>query len=1159
MLVLVALALPAAASGATRLWMSGPLGSEAGETEAPRGVAAMQALPGHIFVADQQNRRIDEFDPWGVFVKAWGWGVRDGAAELQTCTTATGCMKGLLGEGAGQLAFPQGVALDSEDNVYVADWGNARIQKFDSDGNFLLMFGGSVNKGPLHPGDICTATHIAEGDECGAGTVGPGEGEFEDWISVGSFIAVDSADRVYVGDKERIEIFASDGTFLEQITPSALSGKGFVQSLALDSSDAMYLAFAKSPFNTLPDVVKLDASGSSVCVIEVDEPRAISTSPSGSVYVFEQEDEVFPLGRVEEFSSNCVNQKAPTGEGELTESTGLATSAACLTSGHDLYVTNADLGHIERPPSNFVAAYGPAPDNPACPPPKVAPTISDQFTTSVTSEAAVARAVINPHFWSDTTYYVEYGTGKCSDGGCTQSANKPGAPLGSGVVDEDVTTADVTLGGLLPSTEYHYRFVAQSGGGGPVYSVEGTFVTPPAPEAGPDTCPNAQVRSGASSRLEDCRGYEMVSPVDKEGGEVLALKNITSFPARFDQAAASGGKFTYSTYRAYGDAQAAPYMSQYMATRGPNGWGNHSISAVREGPMFVSTGLESEYKAFSPDLSGAWLVHYTEPVLAPGGIPEVVNLYHRDNNTETYTAFSTSPVEGTTPKQYQIELQGFSADETHAIFRANDNNPPFTKEPGTYQLYESVNGVVQPVCILPNETQSKQPCSAGTSNSAITDRSASVRNAISDDGSRIFWTNAQGPGKIYVRIDGVETVAVSDAVNPANPPAQAQYWTAAADGSAVLFTVGEKLYVFNVDSRTVKLLAEGVAGVAGTSEDLSRIYFVSSKALGGDPDAESGKPNLYLYEAGEPATYTYVATLSSVDGVAGGTLSAIAREPYLHVARVTPDGTHLAFMSRKSLTGVDNRDANNGEQDAQVYLFDAVEDELLCVSCNRTGARPTGRDLGIEERLLNPYWAAGQIPVEESQLRASQLLSTDGTRLFFQSYDALVEGDTNGKRDVYEWEALGAGTCQASRSTYSAAADGCVSLISNGNSPQDSEVIDASNNGSDVFFATASSLVPQDPGLIDIYDAREGGGFFPPALPPAECEGEACQGAQPPPPATTPGSSTFTGPGNPPVGRKCPKGKKRVKVKGKVRCVRKHRAKRGSSKKKASKTGRAGR
>ncbi len=150
-------------------------------------------------------------------------------------------------------------------------------------------------------------------------------------------------------------------------------------------------------------------------------------------------------------------------------------------------------------------------------------------------------------------------------------------------------------------------------------------------------------------------------------------------------------------------------------------------------------------------------------------------------------------------------------------------------------------------------------------------------------------------------------------------------------------------------------------------------------------------------------------------------------------------------------------------------------------------------------------WTAAWLPTAERQMYFPRSLSDDGNRVFFNAFDALVPQDTNGQQDVYEWEKQGAGTCEKT--------GGCISLISSGQSPEISEFVDASPDGRDVFFTTASSLVPQDPGLIDIYDARVDGGLRVPPEPLA-CEGDSCQNIPEPPRATTPASATFKGSGN---------------------------------------------
>jgi hypothetical protein len=195
-------------------------------------------------------------------------------------------------------------------------------------------------------------------------------------------------------------------------------------------------------------------------------------------------------------------------------------------------------------------------------------------------------------------------------------------------------------------------------------------------------------------------------------------------------------------------------------------------------------------------------------------------------------------------------------------------------------------------------------------------------------------------------------------------------------------------------------------------------------------------------------------------------------------------------------------------------------------------------------------WGAALLPPHTTELYGPRVISDDGSRIFFNSYEALLPHDTNGKADVYEWERPGSGDCTEASSAFSPPNDGCLSLISSGESPTDSEFVDASADGTDVFFYTASSLLPQDPGLIDIYDARAGGGYPAPPVPPASCEGEACQGPLAPPNDPTPASSAFEGAGNVKAEKKAHKKKAHKKKKSaKKHAAKKH--KRANNKERA--------
>ena len=126
---------------------------------------------------------------------------------------------------------------------------------------------------------------------------------------------------------------------------------------------------------------------------------------------------------------------------------------------------------------------------------------------------------------------------------------------------------------------------------------------------------------------------------------------------------------------------------------------------------------------------------------------------------------------------------------------------------------------------------------------------------------------------------------------------------------------------------------------------------------------------------------------------------------------------------------------------------------------------------------------------------------TDEGRLYFDSADSLVGADSNvGAEDVYQYEPQDLGNC--------AKQGGCVSLISGGRGPYDSNFLTTDPAGEDVFFTTRDHLVARDTdSLIDLYDARVGGGEAE-AVPPVPCQGEGCQPLGPPAPEPVPASQS---------------------------------------------------
>ncbi len=143
-----------------------------------------------------------------------------------------------------------------------------------------------------------------------------------------------------------------------------------------------------------------------------------------------------------------------------------------------------------------------------------APVVERVWASEVNRSTARINAQINPSE-GDTTYRFEYGP----DTSYGSSVPVSDGDLGAG---SEGVEASQQLTGLQPGGTYHYRVVATNSSGTTPGEDE-TFTTFSASSPEPaDTCPNAAYRVGSSTGLPDCRAYEMVSPVAKNGGDISA-------------------------------------------------------------------------------------------------------------------------------------------------------------------------------------------------------------------------------------------------------------------------------------------------------------------------------------------------------------------------------------------------------------------------------------------------------------------------------------------------------------------------------------------------------------------------------------------------------------------------------------------------------------
>ena len=690
----------------------------------------------------------------------------------------------------------------------------------------------------------------------------------------------------------------------------------------------------------------------------------------------------------------------------------------------------------------------------------------------------------------------------------------------------------------------------------------------PVAAARAEGCPNEQIRAEQvyGSRLPDCRSYEQVSPTQKNLTDAAGEPGIV-------QASSSGDGVSFFAVAPFpGTAGSGGQVPTYLGFRGLD-----NDEWLTEGLLpEAAPGADDQVVGLSEDLART-IVLAEEPPLAPGAAtgPGSRNAYVENNATGVYRLLAANV------GSEKLSFADATPGGARILFETKTMLPTANAAPaaGATNLYEwsEATNRVRLAGVLPNNEAPKGGSVAGPGGPALPKYSSSTpggstdgfytQNTISADGARVFFTELE-TGTIYMREPEAErTVQVSAGSEPV-------YWRAATpSGFFVFYTEGQDLYRFAVAGEARKPLTSGAVGVLGTlgvSNDGSYAYFVAKARLtsdrnGNGEEAETGADNLYEWHedaATHTVTTTFVAKLlgtgsgsgddkpdwraydkraSEGNGPSGGEKSS----------RVTPDGKSVLFSSVARLTSYDNHER------IELYLYDAERplssDNPACVSCNPSGIPATS---GAHLTDVNGDLTASPSPRNASLTRN---LSADGSRVFFQTEEALVPGDTNGQLDVYEWEREGAGSCERTSASSSESDGGCLYLISTGQSSEPSYFGDASADGNDAFFFTRQSLVGQDRDLnMDVYDARVGGGIAAqnPPPPPEPCAGEACRGpSEAPPVLGAPFSATLTGEGNltPPKPKPEPLARAQKLAKALKACRKRPRKKRGGCEARARK------
>jgi hypothetical protein len=1009
---------------------------------------------------------------------------------------------GSQGASAGQFELPRGVAIDdssgpSKGDVYVADQGNQRVEKFNVVGGLILTFGNEVNATKVQEKaeggaiteaeeNLCTA---ASGDICVAGVNGAAGGQFFNPLGV----AVDpTSGDVYVVDfsNHRIEKFSPDGEFLLAFGKevNATTSANICTAASGDACQAGKVGTGEDEFewalgsfiavgvtgtvyvgdeNRIQEYEPTGQSKGQIALSGAGRTRALAVDSSGDIYVasqavsgvrkfepegvsYKQSATTFDTASTtitavtfDPFNQDVVLVDTASPEGgirvlQYTQSGALSAESSNELLQNSIGIAANASGTVYAADYEFggpdmVMFFG-EPPREGNPP----PSIDTESVTGLGEESATIEAQINPYFL-ETSYRVEY----VPAAGYDPSAPDPYTGPGGGTAP----SAPEVLGGGAVLGDQPARVTVAALSGGTVYHYR--FVAKSSAGTtyySPDRT-FATFQAGGLASLPDGRVYEQVSPQKKNGNEAGALV----------EAGTTHVATAYATTTVGGDR----------------------VAYYQNGPFGETSSGADEYSVSSRNPSSGWETSAALPpeYLANGDV--LGKLPHSVLASDELSRFLFVAL-GPFAKENSLT----PGDENLGLYRTRSNSiePEWLSRP-TFASFSEAKPE-------PGHTENTAITPAGGSPNLGTVYFTYFGTLVPTDNSRAPFVEPQGVNGPWGFYEWKEGVLSSASVLP-NEPGEPGYEPGQPAGSGRPDPYGAVPAVSQKSEMRYPFAGPLLNQV---SEDGSKAFFVSPEPAHA---TEAGTPTeLYVREQheNEPAT----TALVSRDELNGGTPApgsgaetavTPVNTPWAPqaYAYASPDGSRAFFQSMDKLTDAEHGGEPTGSG-PWTYEFDVTAEKLHYLPGVLGSIAASSRD-GSSFIFENPaagaieLWSGGEAPVE-----IASFSTTNPTKPTFEGATT-----SNGKVFVFDTNAVikrgsqafdnSSGLEQSYRYDVASQRLSCVSCAPDG-APQTAVETGVrfargraiADEGRRVFFATAAKLVSRDVnGVADVYEWEQVG------------------------------------------------------------------------------------